>query len=306
MKAFFLLAIAVMLSFFAITPSEGWAQKNNYVQYVDPFIGSEGLGNVFVGPSCPYGMVKPGPDVSKASNSGYSPDHEIPLYGFSQVHVSGTGGGPKYGNIVLMPFAGNFDQIKQESLRAEEKAATGYYSVLLKQYGIKAELTTSERVAFHRYTFKPNAQKAIKIDAGEFLGERPIPDSREAQQFVGSEIEVVSNNEIRGYSRIRGGWNNGASYTVYFYAIADKPFASFASYKNGKLYKDAKFQVDDGNKTGVLLYYNEESPATIQVKVGISFISSLKAKQNIENEVPHWSFDKVLAQNQESWTNPLL
>ncbi len=301
MKAFFLLAIAVMLSFCAITPSKAWAQKNNYAQYIDPFIGSEGLGNVFVGPSCPYGMVKPGPDVNKASNSGYSPDREIPLYGFSQVHVSGTGGGPKYGNILLMPFAGNFDQIKQESLREEEKASAGYYSVLLKQYGIKAELTTSERVAFHRYTFKSSSQKSIKIDAGEFLGERPTPDSREAQQFVGSEIEVVSNNEIRGYSRIRGGWNNGASYTVYFYAVTDKPFANFTSYKNSKLFKDVKFQVDDGNKTGVLLYYNEESPATIQVKVGISFISSLKAKQNIENEVPHWSFDKVLAQNQESW-----
>jgi len=301
MKLSFLLTIAGLFSICVIAPLESRAQKNNYIQYVDPFIGSEGLGNVFVGPSCPYGMVKPGPDVSKASNSGYSPDLEIPLYGFSQVHVSGTGGGPKYGNILLMPFAGNFDQIKQESLRENEKASAGYYSVLLKQYGIKAELTTSERVAFHRYTFKSNTQKAIKIDAGEFLGERPIPDSREAQQFVGSEIEVVSNNEIRGYSRIRGGWNNGASYTVYFYAITDKPFANFASYKNGKLYKDGKFQVDDGNKTGVLIYYNEESSAAIQVKVGISFISSLKAKQNIENEVPHWSFDKVLAQNQESW-----
>jgi len=300
--------LRIKLSFIAILITHFFvarAQTGKYVQYVDPFIGSEGLGNVFVGPSFPYGMVKPGPDVNKASNSGYSPDPEIPLYGFSQIHVSGTGGGPKYGNILLMPFAGNFDQIKQESLREHEQAKAGYYSVVLKQYGIKAELTASEKVAFHRYTFKTNQEKAIKIDAGEFLGERPVPDSREAQQFVGSEIEIVSDTEVRGYSRIRGGWNNGAAYTVYFYAVFDKPFKSFTSYKDGKLFKDVKVQVDDGNKTGALLYFSKKSSEIIQVKIGISFISTLKAKQNADTEVPHWNFDKLVNQNQESWENLL-
>ena len=291
-----------LLAYYAITFAQpAAAQKENCVQFVDPFIGSEGLGNVFVGPSCPFGMVKPGPDVNKASNSGYSSDKEMPLYGFSQVHVSGTGGGPKYGNILLMPFTGNLDQIKQESLRENEKAEAGYYSVQLKSYGIKAELSASERVAFHRYTFEHKSSNAIKIDAGEFLGERPIPDSREAQQFVGSEIEVVSGNEVRGYTRVRGGWNNGAAYTVYFYAITDKAFTSFSSYKDGRLFKGVKVQVDDGNKTGALLYFDDLNDNVIQVKVGISFVSCLKARQNIEKEVPHWSFDKVLAANQQKW-----
>jgi predicted alpha-1,2-mannosidase len=288
-----------------IIPGHLLAQRTTSLQYVDPFIGSDGLGNVFVGPSCPYGMVKPGPDVNKASNSGYSPDMKIPLYGFSQIHVSGTGGGPKYGNILIMPFAGDFDQIKQESLREQEKASIGYYSVQLKKYGIKAELTTSEKVAFHKYTFKSGTRNAIKIDAGEFLGERPIPDSREAQQFVGSEIEILSNTEVRGYTRIRGGWNNGAAYTVYFYAVTDKPFSEFASYKDSKLSTGLKLQVDEGNKTGALLYFEGGSPEVIQMKIGISFISSAKAKLNIENEIPHWSFDKVLAKNRESWENLL-
>jgi predicted alpha-1,2-mannosidase len=278
----------------------GFAQTGGYTRYVDPFIGSEGLGNVFVGPSRPYGMIKPGPDVSKASNSGYSPDLDIPLYGFSQTHVSGTGGGPKYGNILIMPFAGNFDQVKQESLRADEKANVGYYSVQLKQYDIKAELTSTNKVAFYRFGFKPGNRKAIKFDAGEFLGEKPVPDAREAQQFVSSEVEVLSNTEIRGYSRIRGGWNNGAAYTVYFYAITDKPFNSFSSYKDGKLYPNTKLQVDDGTKTGVLVYFDDVGQQ-IQVKVGISFISELKAKQNIEQEASHWSFEKVLTESQNSW-----
>ncbi|WP_207535936.1 GH92 family glycosyl hydrolase [Desertivirga arenae] len=290
-------AFLYLLSF----SKEAKCQDYRFVKYVDPFIGSEGLGNVFVGPSCPYGMVKPGPDVSKASNSGYSPDKDIPLYGFSQVHVSGTGGGPKYGNILLMPFSGKPDQIRQESFRDQEKADAGYYSVFLKDYGIKAELSASEKVAFHRYTYQTDKARLIKIDAGEFLGERPIPDSREAQQFVGSEIEVVSDTEIRGYSRIRGGWNNGAAYTVYFYAITDKPFSEFSTYKNGNLYKGIKAQADDGNKTGVLLSFGQDPTNVIQVKVGISFVSSLKARQNIEAEVPHWNFAKLLSETQGKW-----
>ncbi|OCX52276.1 alpha-mannosidase [Mucilaginibacter sp. PPCGB 2223] len=281
------------------------AQTNPYNRYVDPFIGSEGQGNVFVGPSRPYGMIKPGPDVNKASNSGYSPDLDIPLYGFSQTHVSGTGGGPKYGNILVMPFAGNFDRVKQESLRANEKAGVGYYSVQLKQYDINAEITSTNKVAFYRFGFKPGTRKAIKFDAGDFLGEKPVPDAREAQQFVGSEIEVVSGTEIRGYSRIRGGWNNGSAYTVYFYAITSKPFDSFSSYKADKLYPGVKLQADDGNKTGVLAYFDDTALQQVQVKIGISFISELKARQNIEEEAPHWSFEKVLADSRDSWEDLL-
>lgn len=75
-------------------------------------------------------MVKPGPDCDKAANSGYSPDMKKPVYGFSQIHVSGTGGGAKYGNISVMPFAGDYESIRQESLREEKTVKLGYYSVL--------------------------------------------------------------------------------------------------------------------------------------------------------------------------------
>ncbi|MGZ3952680.1 MAG: hypothetical protein ACXVBZ_14870, partial [Flavisolibacter sp.] len=105
-------------------------------KYVDPLIGSSGDGNVFVGPSCPFGMVKPGPDCNKAANSGYSPDMTKTIYGFSQVHVSGTGGGPKYGNVSVIPYAGDFDQVHQESLREKEVVRLGYYRVLLKKWNI--------------------------------------------------------------------------------------------------------------------------------------------------------------------------
>src|SRR5476651_1314160 len=113
-----------------------------YGKYVDPMIGSQGLGHIFVGPSCPFGMVKPGPDCGDGgSNSGYKPDMAEPVIGFSQVHVSGTGGGAKYGNIQLMPFAGDADIIDQRSLRTNEKAGLGYYNVLLKKHQIQVNIT---------------------------------------------------------------------------------------------------------------------------------------------------------------------
>jgi predicted alpha-1,2-mannosidase len=276
-----------------------------YYKFVDPMIGSEGDGNIFVGPSGPYGMVKPGPDCKKSSNSGYSPDLATTIFGFSQTHVSGTGGGPKYGNISVMPFAGDFESIKQESLRENEKAELGYYGVLLKKWTIQAEITASHRVAFYKFGFKNQGKKAIKIDAGEFLGESNIPDGREAQQFVGSEIEVISDTEVRGYSRIRGGWNNGRAYTVYFTAIFDKPCSKFSTFKNGQLFPNQKTQIDAGQKTGAMFYFDDQKQDSIKVKIGISFISPMKAKQNIENEIPHWQFEKTLAETRAKWEDLL-
>jgi predicted alpha-1,2-mannosidase len=273
--------------------------------YVDPFIGSEGKGNVFIGPSCPFGMVKPGPDCSTASNSGYAADTLQPVFGFSQIHVSGTGGGPKYGNVLVMPFMDDFNTIRQESLRSQEVARAGYYSVNLKKWNIKTELTTSPKVAFHRYIFNQKGKRGIKIDLGSFLGEQPIPDSREAQQFVGSEVEIVSDREVRGYSRIRGGWNNGDAYTVYFYAEFNQNMSSCGTWKSANIVPGSRFQFDSGEKTGAYFYFDNLSHDTILVKIGISFISTLKAKQNIENEVTHWNFEQTLKQTQDQWESRL-
>lgn len=274
-------------------------------QFVDPMIGSEGHGNVFIGPSCPYGMIKPGPDNSVQANSGYSPDLDRAIYGFSQVHVSGTGGGAKYGNVSVMPFSGNFESITQESLREQEKVALGYYGVVLSKYNIHTEITTSDRAAFYRFEFDSNTKNAIKIDLGRYLGESIVPDGREAQQFVGSQIEVVSDTEVRGYTKIRGGWNNGSAYTVYFSAVFDQPFTNFSTWKDKTFYPNEKTQIDDGSKTGVMLFYESLENKMVNMKIGISFISSLKAKQNIDFEIPHWEFKKELAETQQKWEHIL-
>ena len=275
------------------------AQKNTH-NYVDPMIGSEGVGRVFIGPSCPYGMVKPSPDCTVNPNSGWLP---LPkeVTGFSQVHVSGTGGGPKYGNIQIMPFSGALDKLDQTSFRSEENVKLGYYQTVFKENNIKTEITTAEKAAFYRITYPENTSKELKIDPGFFLGEEAIPNAREAQQFVGSQIEIVSDTEVRGYSRIRGGWNNGRAYTVYFYAIFDQPVAKFVTCKDGKFYPNEAAQFDSGKKTAALLSFGKGKKQELNVKIGISFLSELKAKNNIEVEIPHWDFNSVLSSLENKW-----
>ncbi|TDW44641.1 putative alpha-1,2-mannosidase [Flavobacterium sp. 270] len=288
--------ILLGISLFTITNN---AQQKVY-NYVDPMIGSEGVGRVFIGPSCPYGMVKPSPDCTVSPNSGWLP---LPkeVTGFSQVHVSGTGGGPKYGNISIMPFSGALDKVDQTSYRAEENVKLGYYETIFKENQIKTEITTAEKVSFYRITYPKNKSKELKIDAGFFLGEEAIPDGREAQQFVGSQIEIVSDKEVRGYSRIRGGWNNGRAYTVYFYAVFDQPIAKYVTYKDGKFYNNQASQFDSGKKTAALLSFGNGGKEELNVKIGISFLSELKAKNNIEVEIPNWDFNAVLVSLENKW-----
>ena len=98
MKRFWLLLCISILGMIHVSAQD-------LTKYVDPRIGSEGLGRVFIGPATPFGMVRPGPDCTCRPNSGWLPMPEV-VTGFAQTHVSGTGGGPKYGNILIQPFSG--------------------------------------------------------------------------------------------------------------------------------------------------------------------------------------------------------
>lgn len=282
-----------------IDQPELWARvvaesKGEYVaplsQYVDPRIGSEGLGRVFIGPSCPYGMVKPSPDCTPTPNSGWLPMPER-VDGFAQVHVSGTGGGPKYGNVLVTPFGNGMDRVNHYDYREYETIRLGYYDTQFKQNGIRTEITTANRASFYRFTYPEDSLKSLAVDAGFFLGENPVPDAREAQQFVGSEIQVLSDHEVAGYTRIRGGWNNGKAYTVYFYAETDRPFVQSLTWKGNRI-TEAQSQYDSAEKTGALLRF-AKNDKVVQLKVGISFLSMQKAKINAHSEIPHWSFEKV-------------
>jgi len=278
--------------------------------YVDPFIGVENGGNVFPGATLPFGMVKLGPDMCAIdpqnmcyqTNSGYSPLDEKVL-GFSHTHVSGTGGGSKYGNVLVMPFTGKLLLDDYSSLRFNEVASPGYFSLVLNRYQIKAELTATQRAGMHRYTFPKSDQSGIFIDAGFFLysGQQ----WGENQELVGSEIKVISNTEIQGYNRVRGGWNMGGAYTVYFYARFDQPAEKFATWKGTELKENSNLEVDSGEKTGAVFYYKTSNQQIIQLKVGISFVSIEKAKQNLDQEISDWNFDRVHAEAVKVWNKEL-
>ena len=232
-------------------------------QYVDPRIGSEGVGRTFPGPSMPFGMCKPGPDCTVKPNAGWAPMSEV-VTGFSQTHVSGTGGGQKYGNILIMPGS-------EPQKRVKEEFSLGYYATTFEN-GIRTEITTSERCAFYRIHYP--SKGSLLIDATHYLGKNPIPDQREQQQFVGAEVEVVNDHEVRGYSRVRGGWNNGDAYTVYFCLMADKDFYTVG--------------------TVPTVYFSD---SIVNIKIGISYVSTQQAKRNI----PDCDFDTQLNKVRERW-----
>lgn len=233
---------------------------------VDPKIGMEGVGRTFPGPSMPFGMCKPGPDCGVLPNAGWAKMPEM-VTGFSQTHVSGTGGGQKYGNILIQPGV-------EPQKRVNEEIALGYYATTFEN-GIRTEITTSERCAFYRLHYPKNAM--LLIDVTHYLGKDSVPDKREKQQFVGADIEFVNNHEVRGFSRIRGGWNNGDAYTVYFCLQSDKPFEQKG--------RDIVAFVD----------------TLVNIKVGISYVSEQQARRNI----PANDFDIQLNKVRESWEQQL-
>ncbi len=245
-----------------------------YGQYVDPRIGSEGVGRTFPGPSMPYGMVKPGPDCGVKPNAGWAPMPE-PVTGFSQTHVSGTGGGQKYGNILIQPFLTEPGAQSRES----EQVSLGYYATTYVN-GIRTEVTTSERCAFYRIHYPQPGR--LMIDASHYLGKSDIPDLREAQQLVGAELEVTADTEVCGYSTVRGGWNNGDAYTVYFCLRTDRPFRA---------------ETDDARRVATLQF----ADTLVHVRIGISFVSTMQARRNI----PSVDFDRQQQLLCEAWERQL-
>ena len=274
----------------------------NYTRYVDPFIGVENNGNTFPGVSLPFGMVKLGPDCyRRESNSGYLSNGEI--WGFSFTHVSGTGGGPKYGNVLVTATMGTLNIVDYSSIRKNEKASPGYYSVELNDYNVKVELTATQKTGFQKYTFQKKGKANILIDLGSFLSRSKAYG--EDQELVGSFVKILSSREVQGYTSVRGGWNKGKPYTVYFYAIIDTPSETYGTWKSGKKTDFKKVQTDSGEKTGAYFTYNVQKNQIIRFKAGISYLSIDKAKANLKKENPYWDFKKIRNNAVNQWNKQL-
>src|SRR6266478_6225214 len=134
-----LLVISVMVSQVALTFNQTTNRPQPLINYADPFVGTENGGNIVPGAQLPFGFVHVSPDTVNPNTAGYNPYENI--LGFSQTHVSGTGGASKYGNFLTTPLVGKLRVDNLSSPKSEEAAAPGYYTVRLTRSNVKAELT---------------------------------------------------------------------------------------------------------------------------------------------------------------------
>ena len=197
--------IIVVLSIIGFNPN--FAQNNS--KFVNTFIGTDGTGHTFPGPSMPFGMVQPGPDNNVQGwnhTSGYQYKDTL-LLGFSQMRFSGTGIG-EMGNILLLPYNENKSKFKNSYFKNSETASVGYYS-LMKKDEVKIELTCSERVAFHKYTF-PDSKGKLLLDFQhgiQFLNDSLVLES---------DIKIENPTTISGYCKTKGWVTKKYFFTINF------------------------------------------------------------------------------------------
>ena len=256
----------------------------NNVKFVNTFIGTDGTGHTFPGPSMPFGMVQPGPDNSIEGwnhTSGYQYKDTL-LLGFSQTRFSGTGIG-EMGNILLLPFDQNKIKYKNSYHKESEKASVGYYT-LTKKDAIKVELTCSERVAYHKYTY-PSQEAKLLLDFQhgiQFLNDSLVLEN---------DIKIENNTTISGYCKTKGWVTKKYFFTINF----ETPFSKIQEIPKGKKQNAPKYILD----------FNLSKNKIVQVKIALSTVSIQGAKLNLTTEIPHWSFEKVKLNAEKVWNDYL-
>jgi len=175
----------------------------------------------------------------------------------------------------------------------EEEASPGYYAVQLKDYGIKAELTATERVGLHRYTFPETENAHFIIDVTHSL-----TPGRDAY------VNILNDHQIEGYvtGDMEGSYN--LPLTCYFFAEFDKKYSSAGTW-NGEHTSPDQLEINGKDGTGAYIDFSTSEGEQVLVKVGISFVSIEGAKKNMAAELPHWDFEKVRQQARNAWNDKL-
>jgi len=267
----------------------------------DPFVGTENGGNIVPGAQVPFGFVHVSPDTEKPTTAGYNPYENI--LGFSQTHVSGTGGASKYGNFLTTPLVGKLRVNNPGSPKSEEQASPGYYSVRLTRSDVKAELTATRLVAMHRYAFPSSKLVHVLIDASSVVQPETGNNAIKNPHPVDCHVRVIAPNRIEGSGNFVGGWNQ-SPYTIHFSAEFDRPFTAFGTWRDNRIEEGTEAASNEG-KIGAYATFDTASNQTIQMKIGVSFISPEKARANILQEIPGWNFDAVRRQAEAAWESVL-
>ena len=269
------------------------------VQSVDPFIGVDGAGNCLPGPYLPLGLVRLGPDTVNASKTnGYRSNG--PIKCFSHTHVSGTGGGGRFGNIGLTPFAGTPRHSLDGFAKADETASPGYYAVTLSPGDVRAELTCTARTGVHRYRFADGADANVLVDLGAVAnrleGKRALGWGSGAS--IGGWCEWITDEELVGRGDYRGGWGHEFPYSVHFYIkFVTTPTARFTASAAGMQLREAI----DGPNVKAVAHFGPVGQ--VEVQVGISFVSVANARASVERECGDRSFDDVRTAAEQTWAD---
>ncbi|EJE4167030.1 GH92 family glycosyl hydrolase [Vibrio parahaemolyticus] len=293
------------------------------LKYVDPMIGTAASGHTFPGATVPAGMVQLSPDTFIGSNtdheSGLNPWHsasgywdssnyetgevvntDVPLYGFSHTHLSGTGA-TDLGDILVLPYADMANTQLNSFDKANEEASAGYYKTKLNQGQIEVELSATKRVGLHKYTFAEGADRNVKFDLGHTL-------MNNNGKSLKNKVEVVDEYTIRG-RKTSTGWFQGQDHQgqdIFFYAKFNQPIAKALlgeqdleptrEMRNGAVYSS-----DD--LTAYLNFGTGEEP--IEIRVGISPVNWQGAQKNLEAEAPSFDLAQVKEGAEYAWAEKL-
>lgn len=257
--------------------------KDNYLIFVNPLIGTADNGHTFPGACVPFGLIQAGPETGRYEwryCSGYNYEDNS-IIGFSQTHLNGTGC-PDLGDILMMPFCGDVKEYKSSFSKDTEKASPGYYAVQLADFGIDVELTATQRTAFHKYTFQGEGPVRLAIEPQSGLGN---------PQIVQSDIDTSDPKRITGHNQVKAWVERRVFYAIEF----DTPY---------RMIKEEQAENKELAKR-LVLEFEPDQNRTLQVKIALSSVSTEGAIASLEKENPHWNFAAVKKDAENQWNDLL-
>ena len=271
-------------------------KKVSAVELVEPLVDAANSRWFFFNSATrPFGMVNLSPDMvtSGAWNSGYRYNQDT-IRAFSHVHAWQLSGIPVF--PTTGEFKGHLGSNKYGSLYSHEneKVRPGYHQILLQDYGINAELTSTTRVGFHKYTFPASDKSQILFDFTTFLG----PCDTDS-----AYIKKVSNQEIDGYAVMGSTRRRPTQEWIYFVAQLDQPFDDLSGWKDGQLI--GEIEELKGSRIGGYINFKTGTDKVRLMKVAISYVSIEQARNNLKSELPHWDFNQVVAESSDQWNGML-
>ncbi|WP_299319173.1 GH92 family glycosyl hydrolase [uncultured Porphyromonas sp.] len=294
-----LLALALAGLSACSTSSQQPGPSDRLLSFVDPFIGTGEHGHTFPGATRPNAMVQFSPDthlIGWDASSGYHATDST-IYAFSLTHLSGTGVGD-LGDVAVLPYSGA-DSLKPVArfAKKDEQASPGYYAVELANFGIRTELTCTERVGLMRATYSDSTDRKLLLDLGHIL------QPNWGHKVVGNDLELINDSTIRGTYYTKG-WaeHHQLSYTLHL----SRPADSLALWRDGVRSRIQPGYSTSGDTADLKLHlYLPQGSEPVLVKVGISPSSPEQAEKNLAAELPHWDFDAVHQDSRRIWSEVL-